>query len=891
MKYAFYFALAVIVALAIHPPIAGASVLWIEGEAAVQSVVQRHPSWYDKVDTNELAGGDFISNWSDKPGEMTYNVAAPAAGAYQFWVRANPTATKLSARINGGAWQAIDFAHAVGNTNIAADGKVDLRFIAWVDAGSVQLKKGKNVVDFRMDSDNHNHGMLDCFVLADEAFHPRGALKPEQMASEAAKDAAANDGWFAFDPKEDSFAKDAGLDLRSMNEAFAGEGGFIAAKGPQFVHSKTGQPVRFWAVNQAADAKDYDSAVPVAKMLAKHGVNLVRLHGGLYDRDGKLDPKQIQRILGIVDAMREQGIYVHLSIYFPLWMSPSPNNAFLQGYDGKTNPFAALYFNPDFQKQYYSWWTALLTTPSPRTNKKLIDEPAVFGCEAINEDSLFFYTFTDQKIPDAQMRPIEKLFGDWAAKKYGSIDKALAAWGTKTRRDNVAEGRLGMRPMWNIANERRPRDIDTVKFLAERQTAFYDDTAKFLRKTGFKGVITASNWTTASAQYLGPVEKLTYLPGDFLDRHGYFSNDHNGDNAAWSIRNGHTFFERSALRFDPETPGGKPAFSHPAFDTTYDDKPTTITETTWERPNRFRSEAPLYYAAYGSLQDTDAIFHFALDGKNWNVKPGFFMQPWTLMTPTMMGQFPAAAIVYRKSLISPGDVLVDVNLKIDDVLSLKGTPLPEGAAFDELRKKDIPAGVTQEMDQQIDPLVHLAGQTRVEFSDKPSSAKIGSLAKYIDRKAGVVTSTNGQLKLDYHAGLLLMSAPRVQGASGNLAAGKTIDLPDVKISSDLDLANVVLVSLDDKPIATSGRLLLQVMTEEKSTSFKTEPAGPLLKIIDIGRDPWLVRDVRGSVTLKRADAKSLKLTPLDFNGYRTSAKPIAGPIELQRDVVYYLIEK
>ena len=79
-----------------------------------------------------------------------------------------------------------------------------------------------------------------------------------------------------------------------------------------------------------------------------------------------------------------------------------------------------------------------------------------------------------------------------------------------------------------------------------------------------------------------------------------------------------------------------------------------ISETTWNRPNRYRSEAPLFYAAYGALQDSDAIVHFALDSADWSVKPGFFMQPWTLMSPAMMGQFPAAALIYRKGLVEPG---------------------------------------------------------------------------------------------------------------------------------------------------------------------------------------------------------------------------------------------
>ena len=72
------------------------------------------------------------------------------------------------------------------------------------------------------------------------------------------------------------------------------------------------------------------------------------------------------------------------------------------------------------------------------------------------------------------------------------------------------------------------------------------------------------------------------------------------------------------------------------------------------------------------LQDTDAIVHFALDSASWTVKPGFFMQPWTLMSPAMMGQFPAAALIYRKGLVATGDLLVDLNLKIGDLARLAG---------------------------------------------------------------------------------------------------------------------------------------------------------------------------------------------------------------------------
>src|SRR5206468_9911910 len=66
----------------------------------------------------------------------------------------------------------------------------------------------------------------------------------------------AGDGWFPFDPKPDTFA-DSPIDLRFLNEKFAGEHGFIEAKDGHFIHAANGQPVRFWAVNgPPSDAKD-----------------------------------------------------------------------------------------------------------------------------------------------------------------------------------------------------------------------------------------------------------------------------------------------------------------------------------------------------------------------------------------------------------------------------------------------------------------------------------------------------------------------------------------------------------------------------------------------------------------------------------------------------------
>ena len=519
--------------------------IWVEGEQPSRAAVNRHP-WYDQVKREELSGGDFISNFNEqKAGEAEYTFKVNESGQYDFWVRANPVQARLSYRLGEGPWTPIDLkGQTVGNVNIAADGKPDLRFLVWAKAGSIALRRGPAVIRFRMDSENSNHGYLDCFVLSNEPFQPQGILKPDAVTEAMRQAARQNEGWIVFNPAQDSFQESAGLDLRSLNEQIAGEHGFIGVKEGEFIHTDNGAPVRFWAVN-GPSSKDRESLQREARLLAKRGVNLVRVHGGYFDNNGNVKMDAVRHAQDVVEAMKAEGIYSHFSIYFPLWLTPPPGADWLNGYDGREHPFAALFFNPTFQEKYRQWWKALLLTPNESTGKRLIDDPAVAGLEMQNEDSFLFWTFGEKNIPDPQWRILETLFAQWLVKEHGSLQAALRKWnGLSMPRDNPAEGRIGFRPIWNMFNEKTPRDKDTVRFLVQLQRQFYQDTYQLLRELGFRGVITASNWTTASPQVLGPLEKYSYTVGDFIDRHGYFSCLSRGDNSEWSVRDAHTYADR-----------------------------------------------------------------------------------------------------------------------------------------------------------------------------------------------------------------------------------------------------------------------------------------------------------------------------------------------------------
>ena len=67
-------------------------------------------------------------------------------------------------------------------------------------------------------------------------------------------------------------------------------------------------------------------------------------------------------------------------------------------------------------------------------------------------------------------------------------------------------------------------------------------------------------------------------------------------------------------------------------------------------------------------------------------------------------------------------------------------------------------------------------------------------------------------------------------------------------------------------MATSSRILLQVMSEEKNNGFQTVEQGDMKKMISIGQNPWLVKEIEGTVCFKRADAAALKVTALNGNG-------------------------
>jgi hypothetical protein len=130
----------------------------------------------------------------------------------------------------------------------------------------------------------------------------------------------------------------------------------------------------------------------------------------------------------------------------------------------------------------------------------------------------------------------------------------------------------------------------------------------------------------------------------------------------------------------------------------------------------------------------------------------------------------------------------------------------------------------------------------------------------------------------------------VQGVTGFLNQAGTLELPDIHITTDMDYGTVLLVSLDDRPLAQSGQMLLQVMSEEQNFGWKTT-GYPKRQIDSIGQAPIVVRNLAGTVKLQRSDSRSLTVTALDWNGIPTSTIGNAARFTLQPNVFYYVINR
>jgi len=869
---------------------AGEDWVWWEGERPARTNFERE-TWFNPANAGErerLSAGAWLTHNGTRSGPelfAEYRVRAPKTADYHLWARKFWKHGPFRWRFDKGAWT------TCGRDVALADSVSLRRHVSanWVHLGRVRLGAGPHRFELRLLAASGEKAVacFDAFLLTPRPFQPRGKLEPGEKSGRAAP------GWWAFEPPLDRFAASE-IDLRPRNEPVAGENGFIGRKGGDFLLGD-GRPVRFWAVNCGPGVvrMDAGSVDYLARRLAKLGVNLVRFHGPILERSAadpaRVDRKLLDRLHYFVAALKRQGIYTALSFYFPLWFTIRPGFE-IPGYESTKGqrPFALLYFDPRLQAIYKAWARGLLTTENPYTESRtpLAREPAVALVEIVNEDSFFFWTFKPEAIPAACRRRLEGEFGSWLKHRYGSIARAVAAWGFLGRIDGDAptEGRAGLLDAWHMTRDgvkksgRSRRIRDQVRFLAEHQRAFYAAMAEHFRKDlGLKSLVSCSNWKTADPVLLDALERWTYTAGEVIDQHGYFGGPHRGPASTYSLNAGDTFRDRAGVLEPWALPLRVQAVSgHPQL----------VSEIGWPNPNRFKAEFPVLSAAYGSLQGVDGICFFAVHGAFWDAEPEKF----PVALPTILGQFPATALAYRRRDIQEADTVLEEVLDLEDLFALKGSAAVLDQNLDQLRKGDVPSGraPASEGEAGLHPLAFYVGRVERRFARRGKPV-VRDLGPFIDVKSRTVRSLTGELGWNWRTGVVTVDTARCQGATGFLGRAGRIELGDVVIEAASEYASVLVIALDDHPIASARKLLIQAVTEDRPWSWTVDGEN----ITALGGYPLNVRDIDATVTLKRA-ATGCRVQTLDPNGSpRGRPRPLTTDrrVRLATDALYTLVTR
>ncbi len=722
---------------------------------------------------------------------------------------------------------------------------------------------------------------------------------------------------FDVEYPEDQFTEDALLDLRYLNEDEAGQHGFISltADSNSFAGGD-GKEIRFWSVNDAVNARRLsdEDMQRHARFLAKIGVNMIRIHGSINPagKDTKInqvDTAEVRAIWKTVAFMKREGIYTTIS---PFWAHNGhmggwvPEKWGIDGYSGTDNLWGVMFFNDRLKEAYKTWVKYLYTTPNPYTGIALRDEPAVALIQVKNEDGVFFWTMQNVK-PELKLL-IRKKFTAWLMKKYGGYENTLRNWNNFTLKgDDNGKKLFDIFSTWEmtqaVPDEQQVRMKDQTEFFTQTQYNFYKEIHDFYRDVlGCKQLINACNWKTADQLRLNDLERFTYTSCEVEAVNRYFDPGHVGENSGWRIDTGHYYQGKSALQNPIEIPVNiKQVTGYPML----------VTESGWNLPNKYQSEAPLLIAAYSSLSGVASYYWFVINAITMDPDPyltrislGENLHPmnrWTYSTPGGALMFPANALIFRLNYIRQGKTVVHEERTMDQLYNRDIPVISEENSYDPNRDAGYETKPGSDR-TEVNPLAYLTGRVEVKYgTEKPGVSLFPGLSELIDMDRKTVKSTTGEMSLDYGLGIFTLNTPKARAISGFLSPGKEYKLGDLTISSENKYITVELVSMDGEDLEKSSKILLQAGPTFRPSGWEEEAASYRMgkdsvqgyKILNTGHMPWLGKTIDVEISLKNPGLKEAIL--LNTAGYEAHRIPLMKDngnvkLKLPSDYIYIILQ-
>ena len=633
-------------------------------------------------------------------------------------------------------------------------------------------------------------------------------------------------------------------DVSFLLDAPAGKHGFIRAANGH-LETGEGQRIRFWGVN-VTDWSPGSTQIPPKKdaalwaaTLARYGVNCVRLQfldfvvpRGLIaagaDTRG-LDPQQMDREDYFLAELEKRGIYIDFNLLvgrpFKAGDGVVDADRIRQGAKGVSLYDARLI---QLQKEYAR---ELLTHYNPYTKREYRNDPGVAIVEINNEDAIW----VGFRGPSPYYnRELDALYNRWLRKH-----------GADARTVRRAIGITGNEPVpllfWpEVKGAPAERYNVEARFYLWLERGYFNSMQDYLRrKLGVKCVILA----TADHNHSGsgyPLE-LALSSFDVLDGHDYWE-------GPWERK------VKSPMVNDPLNSTAV-ELSRSAVQ----GKAYTVSEVNEPFPNDYEAEQMPILAAYGDLQNWDAILWYTFEPKkdpDWKPYVG---DPFDMsQDPVRMSELAAGALTFLRGDVSPARETVTRSYSQEQVFASDRLPGTERPYF----TPGFPLWTPLEHGSRI---TSLNGPPTKKFDD-------GTQPNPIVSDTGQLTwnlSTRGE-------GAVIVDSPRTQALIGfHAAEGREPQNLMSRVSNPFSV--IVLTSLDNQPIASSARMLLTAGARVANTGMECTPEHK--ELAEWGGPPTLIEPVTGQIELRGlAGATAVLAQPLNGAGL-----PLGPPLRGTRN--------
>ncbi len=629
-------------------------------------------------------------------------------------------------------------------------------------------------------------------------------------------------------------------DVSFLLDAPAGKNGFVRIQNGHLVKAD-GSRLRLWGVHLTDWSRGSvllppkEDAPMWAATLARFGVNCVRLHfldlpapRGIIaagNDSRSFDAQQLDRLDFMVAELKKRGIYVDLNLNVGRSYRAGDG---VRDFDKIGWAKGLTLYDPrliELQKEYAR---QILTHVNPYTKLEYRKEPAVAIVEILNENALW----AGFNAPTPYYNDmLTAQYNAWLTKNRSAAEVARLREITGVSADSAIPRLKGP----EVGSAPKERFNAEMSFVGYAESKFYLDMASYLKDSlGVEAPITGTADHSHTGSSYPMLESLAKL--DVVDGHVYWQH-----------------------------PGSPPPVNTPMVNDPYNStiaqlartavagKPYTVSETNHPFPNDWASEGIPILAAYGRLQDWDAIIMYTFEPKRDPEHKPYVGDPFDIsLDPVRMTQMAAGALMFLRGDVRAATQTVGRSYTRDQMYESRRLNRTEQPFF----TPGFPRATALEHATRI---TSLDGAPTAKFTATDSTSIVSD------------TKELTWLTSPQRTGFVSVNTDRSQALIGFVKAnGKATK--NLTASIDNDFASIVLGSLDGRALSDANRMLLSTGSRVTNTGLTWN--AERTRTTNQGGYPSLIEPVTGSITLRDLrGAVSVSAAALDGSG-----APIGEPI-------------